>query len=337
MKRWHFWVGLIISAIFLIFALRGLQIEEIWFVIKSADLIWLLPSIPVYFAGVWLRVWRWKILLQPIKKFRIRDLFPSVSIGYMGNNIYPARAGELLRAVVLKREQETPISAALATIIIERIFDGIVLLGFILLNISSFTVIPGASEFRGIISAITLWSSVIFMSALFVFILAATFQEKSKKIFTWMIGKMAPVRMRAKAQSITSRFFHGLQSLSSLMDVLIILVLSTAIWIIETGFYWFVMNAFPFQVSFLSLMLMNGVLNLITIIPSSPGYIGIFEAPGIALLTALGIDPEMAASYTILLHATLWLPITVVGAIYFARIGLNWNEETKRARAGKDT
>jgi len=84
-------------------------------------------------------------------------------------------------------------------------------------------------------------------------------------------------------------------------------------------------------------MLMNGVLNLITIIPSSPGYIGIFEAPGIALLTALGIDPEMAASYTILLHATLWLPITVVGAIYFARIGLNWNEETKRARAGKDT
>jgi len=327
---------LIISAIFLIFALRGLQIEEIWSVIKSADLIWLLPSVLIYFIAVWLRVWRWQLLLQPIKKIQVRDLFSPVSIGYMGNNIYPARAGELLRAAVLKRQHKIPISATLATIIIERIFDGVVLLGFILFNIPSFTAISGTSDFRGIISSITLWGSIIFISAFILFVLAATYQEKSLKIFTWIIEKITPEKLRVKIHSITNRFFHGLQSLSSFMDVLIILSVTITIWIFETSFYWFVMMAFPFQVSFLSLMLMNGILNLITIIPSSPGYIGIFEAPGIALLTATGVNPEMAASYMILLHATLWLPITIIGGVFFGKIGLNWNEETERTREGKD-
>jgi uncharacterized protein (TIRG00374 family) len=101
---------------------------------------------------------------------------------------------------------------------------------------------------------------------------------------------------------------------------------SVVIWLLETGKYWFVMHAFPFQVSFFALMLMNGIVNLTTTLPSAPGYVGTFDAPGIALLTSYGVAPEVAAGYTLVLHGALWLPITLLGAFYFARESLSWTK-----------
>jgi uncharacterized protein (TIRG00374 family) len=111
-----------------------------------------------------------------------------------------------------------------------------------------------------------------------------------------------------------------------------VLFASFAIWLLETMTYWFVMQAFPFVVSLFALMLMNGIVNLSTTLPSAPGYIGVFDAPSIALLSAYGIPPETAAGYTILLHITLWLPITLVGAYFFTREGLDWSRELAQVR-----
>jgi uncharacterized protein (TIRG00374 family) len=112
-----------------------------------------------------------------------------------------------------------------------------------------------------------------------------------------------------------------------------VFVTSAVIWLLETGKYWFVMQAFGFQVSFFALMLMNGIVNLATTIPSAPGYIGTFDAPGIAVLTAYGVDHAVAAGYTLTLHAALWLPITLVGAWFLAREGIRWSD-TLRVEAG---
>jgi uncharacterized membrane protein YbhN (UPF0104 family) len=79
------------------------------------------------------------------------------------------------------------------------------------------------------------------------------------------------------------------------------------------------MHAFNFEVTFFTLMLMNGIVNLATTIPSAPGYIGTFDAPGIAVLEASGVPGEIAAGYTIALHAALFIPITLLGAFYLAR------------------
>ena len=102
---------------------------------------------------------------------------------------------------------------------------------------------------------------------------------------------------------------------------------SVVIWLLETGKYWFVMHAFNFQVSFFALMLMNGIVNLATTIPSAPGYVGTFDAPGIAVLKAYGVSSAVAASYTLVLHVALWLPITVLGAIYMAKEGIKWGDD----------
>jgi uncharacterized protein (TIRG00374 family) len=96
-----------------------------------------------------------------------------------------------------------------------------------------------------------------------------------------------------------------------------IFLTSVVIWLFETGKYWFVMHAFDFQVSFFTLMLMNGIVNLATTIPSAPGYVGTFDAPGIAVLKAYGIDAAIAAGYTLVLHVALWFPITALGLYYF--------------------
>jgi uncharacterized protein (TIRG00374 family) len=126
-----------------------------------------------------------------------------------------------------------------------------------------------------------------------------------------------------------NKFLDGLASLRSPFNVLMVFFTSVIIWLLETGKYWFVMHAFNFSVSFFALMLMNGIVNLATTIPSAPGYIGTFDAPGIAVLTAYGVDHSVAAGYTLVLHVALWLPITLLGAYYLAHEGIKWSDSLR--------
>lgn len=316
MKRWQFWVGIALSAGFLYLALRGLGLKEVWEPLKSARYWWLLPGVGVYFVGVWIRAWRWHYLLRPLKAVPTPKMFPIVAIGYMGNNIYPARAGEILRAFVLKRKQDISISASLATIVVERVFDGVVMLGFVFLNL------PALVASGYIVSAVL--GSVLFLGALGVFLAAAMFPERAEKVAAWLIQRLVPEKYREKVKDIMSRFLDGLESLRSPREAIMVLLTSVVIWLLETGKYWFVMQAFDFQVSYFALMLMNGIVNLATTIPSAPGYVGTFDAPGIAVLTAYGVDQGIATGYTLVLHAALWLPITVLGAYYMLREGIRW-------------
>ena len=123
------------------------------------------------------------------------------------------------------------------------------------------------------------------------------------------------------------RFLSGLESLRSPLEALMIFFTTVMIWLLETAKYWFVMHAFDFQMTFFGLMLMNGIVNLATTLPSAPGYVGTFDAPGIAVLTAYGIPGEIAAGYTLVLHAALWFPITLLGAFYYFRQPLRWGKQ----------
>lgn len=327
MKRWQLWLGILISAVLLYLALRGLQLDQVWESLKNARYIWLLPGIAVYFLGVWVRSWRWHYLLKPLKKIPTRVMFPIVTIGYMGNNIYPARAGEVLRAVILKQRENVPISASLATVIVERIFDGVVMLAFVFLNLGELAKLTTSSGIVGNIQQIAFWGAIVFIGALVAFLLAAMFPYLTQRIVDTVIQKILPERFRDKTSQIASRFLTGLESLRSPQEALMIFFTSVLIWLLETGKYWFVMHAFDFEVSFFALMLMNGIVNLATTIPSAPGYLGTFDAPGIALLSAYGVPPEMATSYTLVLHAALWFPITALGAFYYLRQPLRWGSK----------
>jgi hypothetical protein len=292
-----------------------------------ANYWWLIPGVGVYFVAVWARAWRWHYLLRPLKAISTRKMFPIVAIGYMGNNVYPARAGEVLRAAVLKRKEGISISASLATIIVERIFDGVVMLGFIFLNLRELARLTDGAGLAGGLSIqqIALWGTVAFGAALLVFLLGAMFPRSSERLLGWL-ARLLPERFRERVLDLGGRFLEGLASLRSPLDAMMVLLTSLVIWLLETGKYWFVMQAFDFEVSFFALMLMNGVVNLATTIPSAPGYVGTFDAPGIAVLEAYGVASPIATSYTFVLHVALWLPITLLGAYYLAREGIRWGE-----------
>lgn len=332
MKRWVFWVGIAISVLFLYWALQGLHLPQVWQSIQGANLLWLLPAVLVYFVDVIFRCLRWQILLRPAVRLDLKQVFPIISIGYLGNNIFPARAGELLRAILLKRRYQIPIATTLATILVERIFDSVVMLGFIFLNLSALSRLSAASGFIGSIQTLAFWGAIVFIGPLVVLMLAAIFPSQAEKISIKVIHAVLPKNWRDPIATIIRRFINGLDSLRTPRETLLVLLASFVIWMLETFTFWFVMHAFPFTVSLLVLMLMNGVVNLSTTLPSAPGYIGVFDAPAIALLSAYGIPPEAAAGYIILLHITLWLPITLVGSFFFTREGLDWSRELELAR-----
>jgi uncharacterized protein (TIRG00374 family) len=325
MKRWQFLIGLAISAVFLWLALQGLKLSEAWQAVLSANYWWLIPSVAVYFVAVWARTWRWHFLLRPLKHVSLRTMFPIVVIGYMGNNIYPARIGELLRAYVLKRKENVPVSASLATVIVERVFDGVVMLGFVIFNLPALAAVSGDSGFIGNIQQAAVLGTLAFSAVLAVFILAALFPHQSLGLFHRFVEPLLPGRFRQKVAGMVTGFWTGLESLRSPANIAMVLVTSLIIWLLETVKYWFVMHAFRFSVPFFALMLMNGIVNLATTIPSAPGYVGTFDAPGIAVLQAYGVEQGLATSYTLILHVALWLPITALGLFYFGREGLSWN------------
>jgi hypothetical protein len=341
MKRWQFWLGVAISLIFIYFVVRKLEWGTFWQAIKMANYWWLIPGIIVYFVAVWARAWRWHYLLKPIKSIKTSVMFPITCIGYMGNNIYPARAGEVLRAVVLKRREGVPISASLATIIVERIFDGVVMLAFVFVNLTQLAKLADVSVPVGkrqiTIQDLAVWGSVAFIGALVIFLLAAMFPKITARIGQWFIDRLLPVRIREKTSGILHKFLDGLESLRSPLNVLMVFLTSVLIWLLETVKYWFVLHAFGLQgdVSFFTLMLMNGVVNLATTIPAAPGYLGTFDAPGIAVLEASGIDKAVATGYTLVLHLALWVPITVLGAYYLAKEGIKWSDSLRKEMGEK--
>ncbi len=334
MKRWQFWAGVLISAVFLYLALQKQNLGQVWSALQTAHYFWLIPGIAVYMVGVWARAWRWHYLLRPLKKIATNKMFPIVTIGYMGNNIYPARAGELLRAAILKRHEGVPISASLATIIVERIFDAVVMLMFVFLNFGALARLSGSEvNIWGIsVRDFAIIGIVIAVIALAVFLLAAMFPFRTEKVVHWGIERFVPERFRQKARDLSGRFLQGLESLRSPQEALMIFATSAIIWLLETGKYWFVTFAFDIHVSFFTLMLINGVVNLTTTLPAAPGYVGTFDLPAIALLQSYGIPGSVATGYTFVLHAALWLPITLLGAYYFTREGLKWGQKVEPAQ-----
>lgn len=326
MKRWQFWLGLAVSILFLWLALRGLDLSRFWDALQGANYLWLVPGVLVYFGAVWARTWRWHYMLRGLQPVSLSRLFPTVNISYMGNNVYPARAGEVLRAYVLKRDEGVSMSASLATILVERIFDGLVMLLFVFLTL------PIVPDLDPRLRRLVVLASLAFFGALLTFLALASAPNTARRLYGGLINRFAPSRLRGNLLGLADRFMEGLVGLRRGRDLAMIFFTSAVVWLLETVKYWFVMHAFPFEVSFFALMLMNGLANLALTIPAAPGGIGPFDWAGIETLAAFDVERSLASAYTIVLHVALWFPITALGAYYFARKGLSW-QEAQRARS----
>lgn len=313
-------LGLAVSAFFVFyFILPGLHFEDVWRSLKTANYWWIIPGVLVYFLGLWARAWRWHYALRHLKPIPLRRLYPLICIGYFGNNVYPLRAGEFLRSYVLRNQEDIPFTSSLATVFIERIFDGLVMLLFVFLALP-FAPLP--DQYRVMVIGLT----ILFLLATVIFVWMAIQPLRIEAFYTWVASRFLPARIRKPLDAIFGRFLEGIGSLRNGTDVLMIFATSIVIWLMETVKYWFVMHAFSFSVSFLALMLMNGIVNIATTLPAAPGHVGTFDVPGIEVLMAYGIEKGLATSYTLTLHLALWVPVTLVGAYYSWRYALRWSD-----------
>lgn len=306
----RFWVGIGISLVFLFLALRGQDFGALGKALKEASYSWLIPAILVYFLGVVIRTFRWHVLLRSTKVIPARRLWPVVVIGYMANNVLPFRAGELVRTYVLSEREKISRSATLATIVVERVFDGLTMLAFIVF----------ATVFIDVnarVRQLMLVAALLFLGGLAIFFLIAFSGAWRARLLSPILRRL-PHGVATRAEMLIVEFIAGLGSLRRATDISLVALTSVGAWAAEATMYAFAAKAFGLSLTPAGAMLTTGVANLFTLVPSSPGYIGPFEA-GVLLVTQqiLRLPLETTGAYALVLHAALYFPVTAWGLYYW--------------------
>lgn len=315
-------LGILISLIFLWLAFGNLEIDAVLGYIRQVNLLWLAAAVAVFIVSVVLIAWRWSFLLRAVEAVPLGYLTRLVMIGYMGNNVYPFRTGEVLRVVLLQHHYHVPIARSATTVIVERVFDGLVMLSFIVVAL---LFVPIATPE---IQAMVQIASVLFLGAVAVFFVLA-FRPGLMRTLLRLFERFLPARLAQIVNQIGEGILSGLESLRSPKDLAGAVFASYASWLVHAVSYWMVAAAFGLQLGYPVMLLAVGMVNLAGLIPASPGQIGIFEYFGGLALIAAGVAPEQAKAFALVTHVVVWLPATVLGFYYLIRQGLGWSAITQ--------
>ncbi|CAN5579329.1 lysylphosphatidylglycerol synthase transmembrane domain-containing protein [soil metagenome] len=313
-------LGFVISGVFLYFSLRGQDFAAVIDAFRQVRLWYLVPAIVLYFVGLWLKAYRWSLLLEPLVKLSARTLLSINAVGLMANNVLPLRTGELVRAYTLSQRAPISKSSSLATIAVERVFDGLTMLTFIL---ASMVFVPLTSQLRNV----AILATALFAVAIAGLLIMARGGIWRDRVIRFLIAVL-PDSFAIRATRIADSFIEGLGIFRNLGKLGLVGAVSLLAWTFEVSVYFTVAKAFGGSISAVmgipEAFLTTGIANLATLVPSSPGYVGPFEAAVILVLRgALGLTRELALSYAILVHALLYFPVTIWGAIAWSRLHLS--------------
>lgn len=326
-KRWIVGIGLIVSAIFLYIAFRELDPEAFFASLQETNGLLLLIGATVYAGAVMVISLRWQFLLRPVQLIALLPLMQIVSVGYMGNNVYPLRAGEALRVFLLRRNHNMPVARATTTVIVERVFDGLVMLAFIFIALLMIDI----QEEN--IDKVATFAAPIFLFAIVVFFGLAAMPNLLRRLVRIFIAilpqKLAFTRkLHDVAEHITEDIIKGLEALRSPINLAGAIICSFLSWGIEALVYWIVMEAFGLNLPYPAALLVVGTVNLAGLIPAAPGNLGVYEFFATTVLTALGVTRDTALAYALVVHIVIWLPVTLAGFFFLARMGLGWSAVT---------
>ncbi len=308
---------MIVSAIFLALAFRGLQPDMFWRSLAAVSLPWLLAATLVYFAAVVVIALRWQFLLRAEVRAPLSALVKLVFIGYMGNNVYPLRAGDALRIVLLSRNHGAPLVRVTTIVAIERMIDGCVMLSFVVFSLLLIDLRSGAVE--TIVSA----AAPVFTLALALALLLAAKPALLGR-FARRLSALLPLRLGAAITGFSDEIAAGLAGMRSAANLPGAIAASYLTWGIEAATYWLVMQAFGLELNFAVALLLVGSVNLAGLLPATPGQAGVNEFVVISVLTALGVAAPTATACAVVVHIVIWLPITVAGFALLLRQGMGW-------------
>jgi uncharacterized protein (TIRG00374 family) len=320
------WVGFALSSLAIATFLALFDFGQVYASLLQVRL-WVLPvAAAVFLASYAVRTWRWKLLLAPLGNFPFGVCRDVLLTGFMVNNLVPARAGELARALALWRVTGASRRGSLATVGIERLFDGMVLIA-ILSVIGLFFDVPSWARQLG--HAMTVMLACLAG-------LAGWLAFHHRSLF-WAIEKVLlfflPARISRKVTTFIERFVGGTRSLRSPGLMAGVLLLTCTVWAMEVTVYTLVMRGFGIALPPWAAAIALVATNFGIAVPSGPAHVGVYEAALGGALIGLGVDKERALSYAIGMHLLLFVCITTTGLLLMWRLGLRLGDLTGRHAA----
>ncbi len=311
--RWKLWLGILVSLVLLWVAARGVNLSELSGSVQRVRAAWLIPAAATIFVRFVVTAWRWQMLIRPAKRISLHRLFGVVMIGFMANNVLPARMGELVRAYALAKSESLPTSLSFATIVLERVFDGFTLLAFLVGGLLFLRPEPWL-----------VWSAVASF-ALYVGVLGALLWLRGGRglgsLLAWV-----PEGPRGRVVRLLDSFALGLDALGDRRALVSIVGLSLLIWLVNVAGVWATFAAFSLDLPLHAAFLLLAIVAVALVLPSAPGFVGTFQIGTVAALALFSVPEATAFSFSILYHALNYIPITAVGLVYLSAMNLTLGE-----------
>ena len=312
-----------VSAGLLAFLFSKIDFNRLWTVIKSVNPWFVAAAAILNLTFFIVRAVRWRYLMEPVKKdIPLMDLLSATMIGFMANNVLPARLGEFVRAYALARKENLPKSSVFATIVVERLFDtmSVLLLLVVVLAYMPKDIAGGnlAGTFRstGIVS-LWLYAGAISVLGFFVY--------KPQTVTRGIFMALSPLstRLADKAAELAGMFATGLGVVRDPKLLALILFYSALHWAPLYLPIWLLFKSFGLGFGTYAAVFFLVVTAFSVAVPSTPGFVGTLEAAGTGAMMLLGLDKETALGFAILAHATNFIPVTLIGFIFLYRENLS--------------
>lgn len=296
-------LGLVVSAGLLVYSFWDVNLGDIAARLRGTLWTFLALSIAVNFVSIWTRAWRWAYLFPP--GTRPSRLFRSLLIGYMGNNLLPLRAGEVVRVYIASRHGPR-FGTTFATVVVERVLDGLAL-GLIVAGL--LLMVPISAELR--------WSIAIFLAvdlaALVVLVMIAAAPGVCRVLIETIFHRVGWLERRLLA--LLGTMTEGLRGIRTLRHAIPLALSSVGIWVFLALSVWTAMRAAHLELPLVASWVVLAFLGLGVSLPSSPGFVGVIQAATVLALALFAVPRAEALSFSLLLHASQFFPVTAVGLV----------------------
>jgi glycosyltransferase 2 family protein len=327
-------LGVLLSVLLLWWTMKGTSVHAVWAVLSRSSLpLWI--ACMVFATAIFpLRAIRWRVLLTPVAgRIRFRSLWQAVAIGMMASNVIPLRPGEFVRAFALARaEPRVKFSSAFASVAVDRLFDGTVVLLLMLLATLD-PAFPSEQPIGDHTLAFYLKPTAIFLAAvltgLMLFVVAP---DHVFAISDAVMRRVAP-RFEPKMRSILEGFVSGLHVLRSPRLLAQVFFWTVLHWFCNAFAFWLGFQALHLSAPFSAGLMLQGLIAIGVAIPSTPGFFGPFEAVGKVGLAVYGVSNAEAVSWVIGFHVLSFIPITIMGAWYLTRMKLHFRDFSAASEA----
>ncbi|CAN5632219.1 lysylphosphatidylglycerol synthase transmembrane domain-containing protein [soil metagenome] len=316
LKSWLYkLVGIFVSIFFVYLAVRKVDLSESLRVLGSVQPIVLAMAVLVYLTGYGFRTLRWRRILWAQKQLSLRQTVVPVFVGYMANNVLPARTGEVYRAHFLGRRARMSRSGAAASIVVERAFDGLMLVLFIVLV---FLLFP-QQRFLGVTVVLTGVAFVVLALLVFLYVVVADkvqwFVDRMVGILPPSLGRLLSVRLEL--------FLRGIRGVSTIEGGLKVGAYTAVIWLCEAGAITLAVLSFGVILPPGGYLLVYALAALSTTIPAGPGYVGPYQYAFVLALGVFAVSRETALAISVAAQLALLGSVTLIG------LALLWREQLR--------